>query len=217
MHIYTSLAGFFLGGGLIVAIGAQNAYVLRQGLLRNHVFWICLFCALSDALLIALGVAGFGTLVLSSVKLLVAVTVLGALFLLWYGYTAFRRAMHPAIMEAAASEKPTLQQAIAAVAAFTYLNPHVYLDTVVLVGGYSTQYGEAGRYVFGVGAATASFVWFFSLGYGARLLEPLFRKPAAWRVLDSLIGMVMWLLALKLIWPLAISIAAWWRGAPFMI
>ncbi len=193
--------GFFLGGGLIVAIGAQNAYVLRQGLLKNHVFWISLFCALSDALLIALGVAGFGALVSSSPTLLKAVAIFGALFLFWYGITAFRRALHPHALEAAAAERPTIRQALVTIAAFTFLNPHVYLDTVVLVGGYSAQYPDPGRLIFGAGAAAASFVWFFSLGYGARLLEPLFRKPMAWRVLDTIIGIVMWLLAFKLVAP----------------
>lgn len=194
-------SGFFLGGGLIIAIGAQNAYVLRQGLLKNHVFWISFFCALSDALLIALGVAGFGALVSSSPALLKAVAIFGALFLFWYGFTAFRRALHPQTLEAAANERPSLRQALLTIAAFTFLNPHVYLDTVVLVGGYSAQYPDNGRYIFGAGAAIASFVWFFSLGYGARLLEPLFRKPLAWRILDTMIGVVMWLLAFKLVQP----------------
>jgi L-lysine exporter family protein LysE/ArgO len=195
------LSGFFLGGGLIIAIGAQNAYVLRQGLLKNHVFWICLFCAVSDATLIAAGVAGFGAIVQSSPALLKAVALFGAAFLFWYGITAFRRALHPGTLEAAASAKPDLKTALATMAAFTFLNPHVYLDTVVLVGGYSAQYPDPGRLVFGLGAAAASFVWFFGLGYGARLLEPLFRKPMAWRALDTLIGSVMWLLAFKLVQP----------------
>lgn len=195
------LSGFFLGGGLIVAIGAQNAYVLRQGLLKNHVFWISFFCAISDALLIALGVAGFGAYVSSSPALLKIVAFGGAAFLFWYGWTAFRRALHPHALEAAASERPSLRQALLTIAGFTFLNPHVYLDTVVLVGGYSAQYPGEGRLIFGAGAAAASFVWFFALGYGARLLEPIFRRPMAWRVLDTLIGGVMWLLALKLALP----------------
>lgn len=197
----TFLEGFLLGGGLIIAIGAQNAYVLRQGLLRNHVFWISLFCALSDALLIVLGVAGFGAIVSSSPVMLKAVAIFGALFLFWYGWSAFRRALHPAAMLAAAEERPTIRRALLTIAAFTFLNPHVYLDTVVLVGGYSAQFPGDGRFIFGLGAATASFVWFFTLGYGARLLEPLFRQPLAWRILDTLIGCVMWLLAFKLVQP----------------
>lgn len=195
------LEGFLLGGGLIVAIGAQNAYVLRQGLLRNHVFWLCLFCALADALLIVVGVAGFGTAVSSSQSLLRAVAIFGGVFLLAYGALAFRRALHPAVMAAAAAERPNLRQAVLSIAAFTFLNPHVYLDTVVLVGGYSAQFEGTERLVFGIGAALASFVWFFSLGYGARLLEPLFLKPAAWRILDTLIGVIMWVLAAKLLIP----------------
>jgi len=195
------IAGFFLGGGLIVAIGAQNAYVLRQGLLRNHVFWLCLFCAASDATLIALGVAGFGAFVASSPTLLKYVAVFGAVFLVWYGWIALQRVLRPGTLEAAQGQKPDLGTALATMAAFTFLNPHVYLDTVVLVGGYSAQYPDPGRVIFGVGAALASFVWFFSLGYGARLLEPVFRKPMAWRILDSLIFAVMWLLAAMLVSP----------------
>jgi len=195
------LEGVLLGGGLIIAIGAQNAYVLRQGLLRNHVFWLCLFCALSDALLIGFGVAGFGAFVSSSPGLLRIVALSGAAFLIWYGITAFRRALHPGILEASVAERPSLRQALAAAAAFTFLNPHVYLDTVVLVGGYSAQFRDTARLAFGIGAATASFVWFFGLGYGARLLEPVFRRPLAWRVLDTLIGLVMVALAVKLILP----------------
>lgn len=195
------IQGFLLGGGLIIAIGAQNAYVLRQGLLRNHVFWLCLFCACADALLIGIGVAGFGAVVSSSATLLRAVAIFGGMFLFGYGIMAFRRALSPSVMEAAAATRPTLRQALASIAAFTFLNPHVYLDTVVLVGGYSAQFPGNGQAMFGIGAATASFVWFFSLGYGARLLQPLFLKPLAWRILDSGIGVVMWILAAKLLIP----------------
>jgi len=193
------LQGFLLGGGLIVAIGAQNAFVLRQGLLRSHVFLVCLFCALSDASLIGLGVGGFGTVVASSPTLLVIVAFLGALFLFGYGVLAFRRAYSPTAMEAATAERSDLRTALLTCAAFTWLNPHVYLDTVVLVGGYSAQHEGMARLVFGLGAASASFVWFFALGYGARLLEGVFRRPAAWQVLDTLIGGIMWMLAAQLV------------------
>jgi L-lysine exporter family protein LysE/ArgO len=183
--------GFLLGGSLIIAIGAQNAFILRQGLLRQHVFILCLICALSDALLIALGVAGLGTIISSSPNLITAVTIGGALFLFSYAFIAFRRAMNPTSMHASREGSKSLKGAIAACLAFTFLNPHVYLDTVVLLGSLSAKYEGAARFAYAEGAMTASFVWFFTLGYGARLLEPVFAKPAAWRILDFAIALVM--------------------------
>ncbi|HRP78633.1 MAG TPA: LysE/ArgO family amino acid transporter [Aquamicrobium sp.] len=191
MHVAPFLSGFFLGLSLIVAIGAQNAFILRQGLLRQHVFVLCLICALSDALLIAAGVAGLGTLVSSSPALIAVVTVGGALFLFSYALIAFRRAWRPQALHAARGGASDLKAAVAACLAFTFLNPHVYLDTVVLVGSLSAQYVGSERLAYGVGAMIASFVWFFGLGYGARLLQPVFARPSAWRVLDILIGLVM--------------------------
>ncbi|MGL4242081.1 MAG: LysE/ArgO family amino acid transporter [Beijerinckiaceae bacterium] len=192
------LAGFLLGGSLIIAIGAQNAFVLRQGLLKQHVFPVALFCAVSDATLILLGVAGFGEAIKAAPALLKAVQWGGGAFLVWYGFSAFRRAMQANAMEAAEGGGLSLKAAIAQCAAFTWLNPHVYLDTVILVGGLSTTFGE-NRWWYAFGAATASFVWFFALAYGARLLIPVFSKPMAWRVLDIGIGCVMWLLAFKIV------------------
>ena len=185
------LSGFFLGLSLIVAIGAQNAFILRQGLLRQHVFVLCLICALSDAVLIAAGVAGLGTLVSSSPMLVKAVSVGGAAFLFAYAAIAFRRAWRPQALHAAGTGGGNLKAAIAACLAFTFLNPHVYLDTVVLLGSLSSRYEGAARLEYGLGAAISSFVWFFGLGYGARLLQPVFARPSAWRVLDILIGLVM--------------------------
>lgn len=183
--------GFLLGGSLIIAIGAQNAFILRQGLLRQHVFVLCLICALSDALLIALGVAGLGTIISSSPNLITAVTIGGALFLFSYAFIAFRRALNPTSMQASREGSKSLKGAIAACLAFTFLNPHVYLDTVVLLGSLSAKYQGTARFAYAEGAMTASFVWFFTLGYGARLLEPVFAKPAAWRILDFLIALIM--------------------------
>jgi L-lysine exporter family protein LysE/ArgO len=197
--VLTFLTGFLTGAGLIIAIGAQNAFVLRVGLMRRHVFAVALFCAISDALLIGAGVGGFGTLVKSSPLLLAIATWGGAAFLLWYGISALRRALSATAMEASREEVPSLGGTLSKCAAFTFLNPHVYLDTVVLVGSLSAAYAPHSA-IYGFGAATASFVWFFSLAYGARLLAPLFEKPAAWRVLDSIIAAVMFLLAAKLIW-----------------
>ncbi|MCA0276407.1 MAG: LysE/ArgO family amino acid transporter [Proteobacteria bacterium] len=194
-----AIAGFLLGASLIIAIGAQNAFILRQGLLRQHVFILSLICALSDALLIAAGVAGLGTLISQSPKLITAVTIGGALFLFSYAIIAFRRALKPEVLKAANAGEARLGPAIAACLAFTFLNPHVYLDTVVLLGSLSAAYEGQARLAFGLGAATASFVWFFGLGYGARLLEPVFARPASWRVLDFLIGAVMSAIGLSLV------------------
>jgi L-lysine exporter family protein LysE/ArgO len=193
------LSGFFLGGSLIIAIGAQNAFILRQGLIRSHIFVLCLICALSDALLIALGVAGLGGLVARSPALIFAVTAGGAVFLGAYAFMAFRRAASPHALVAGTPEHVPLKTAVLTCLAFTFLNPHVYLDTVVLLGSLSGHYEGPSRTVYGAGAVVASFMWFFALGYGARLLTPLFAKPAAWRILDAVIGLVMSLIALGLV------------------
>jgi L-lysine exporter family protein LysE/ArgO len=192
------IAGFVLGGSLIVAIGAQNAFVLRQGLLRQYVLPVALFCAVSDATLIVLGVAGFGEAIKAAPALLTVVQWGGAAFLVWYAFSAFHRAMRSGALEAAEGDGLSLKAALAQCAAFTWLNPHVYLDTVILVGGLSTTFG-ANRWWYALGASTASFVWFFALAYGAQLLIPVFRKPKAWQVLDIGIGCVMWLLAWKIL------------------
>ena len=198
------LAGFLLGASLIIAIGAQNAFILRQGLMRRHVFVLCLICAVSDAVLILAGVAGLGTLIAASPRLIWVVTLGGAVFLLVYAALAFRRAARPAALIAAKPEQDgRLGAAIAACLAFTFLNPHVYLDTVVLLGSLSAGYEGSARAAYGVGAALSSFVWFFGLGYGARLLQPVFARPAAWRILDALIGLVMSAIALSLLSRLA--------------
>lgn len=191
------LSGFVLGGSLIIAIGAQNAFLLRQGLLQRHVLPLSLFCAVSDALLILAGVAGFGEAIKAVPTLLEAVRWGGAAFLVWYAVVAFRRALKPGALLARQGEGMPLKAALLQCAAFTWLNPHVYLDTVVLVGGISATFGPD-RWWYAAGAATASFVWFFALGYGARLLTPVFSRPVAWRVLDIGIGLVMAAIALKL-------------------
>ena len=197
-----TVSGFALGGSLIIAIGAQNAFILRQGLIRRHVFVLCLICALSDALLIGAGVAGLGSIISRSPTLITVVTLAGAAFLATYAAMAFRRAWRPAAMVAGSPQGMDLKQAIATCLAFTFLNPHVYLDTVVLLGSLSAAFEGRERAAYGIGAAVASFVWLFGLGYGARLLAPLFARPAAWRVLDILIGVVMSLLALGLLFSL---------------
>ena len=195
------LAGLLLGASLIIAIGAQNAFVLRQGLLRAHRFPVALFCATSDALLIAAGVGGLGIAIGHHPRVLSGVACAGALVLVWYGVQALRRAIHPHALAADTHGKSSsMWQVIAACAGFTWLNPHVYLDTVLLIGSLASAWPLPGpRLLFASGAATSSFIWFFALAYGARLLAPLFRKPMAWRVLDVLIALVMWSIAIKLL------------------
>lgn len=195
-----ALAGLLLGGSLIIAIGAQNAFILRQGLLRQHVFVLCLICALSDAALIGLGVAGLGAIISGSELLIAAVTLGGAVFLAAYALLALKRAIAPSGLEAAKSGAGSLKAAVMTCLAFTFLNPHVYLDTVLLVGGLSGRYEGQARLAFAIGAMSASFIWFFGLGYGARVLEPLFAKPSAWRVLDGLIAFVMASLSASLLY-----------------
>ena len=194
-----AISGFLVGASLIIAIGAQNAFVLRQGLLREHVFLLCLICSLSDAVLIAAGVGGLGTIVAQSPKLILLVTIGGSVFLLGYAVRAFRRAVRPEVLKAAPEGEGRPGKAVAACLAFTFLNPHVYLDTVLLIGSLSAQFPGAARIAYGVGAAVASLVWFFGLGYGARLLQPIFARPAAWRVLDVTIGLMMASIALRLL------------------
>lgn len=193
-------AGFGTGFSLILAIGAQNAFVLRQGLMRAHVFWVCLVCAVSDAALIVAGIAGMGTIASAAPWVLDALTWGGAAFLIVYGAVALRRAFAPGALRAAAHGTQSLRAALGMTLAFTWLNPHVWLDTVGLVGAVSTGFHGAGpKAWFAAGAISASFVFFFGLGYGARLLAPVFARPRAWAVLDTLIAIVMWAIAASLI------------------
>lgn len=199
-HLQAGLTGFLIGLGLIVAIGAQNAFVLRQGLTGRHVLAVTVVCAVADAVLILAGVAGLGTLVQSSPALLAAATLGGAAFLSVYALMAARRALSRSELHAAPAEGPSgLGATLAAALAFTLLNPHVYLDTVVLVGSLSAQFEGGARAAYALGAMTASAVWFTSLGFGARLLAPVFARPGAWRVLDAGIALVMAAIAAGLV------------------
>lgn len=195
------LSGLLLGASLIIAIGAQNAFVLRQGLLRAHRFPVALFCAVSDAVLIAAGVGGLGIAVGQHPRLLALIACIGALVLAWYGVQALRRAFHPHVLTPDThADTGNVWRVLATCAGFTWLNPHVYLDTVLLIGSLASAWPVLWpRLLFAVGAATASFIWFFSLAFGARLLAPVFRKPIAWRVLDVLIAIIMWGIAIKLL------------------
>ncbi|MDD9731925.1 LysE/ArgO family amino acid transporter [Mameliella sp. AT18] len=193
-----AIAGFALGFSLILAIGAQNAFVLRQGLRRMHVLPVVLVCAISDAALIAAGVTGFGALAEAVPGLEWAMRIFGAAFLGWYGAKTLYAAWKGGEALAAGEGAQSLRAAVLTCLALTWLNPHVYLDTVVLLGAVSAQYDA--RLAFALGAMTASFVFFFSLGYGARALAPIFARPRAWRVLDLVVGLTMWAIAAKLLW-----------------
>lgn len=195
-----ALTGFFTGLSLILAIGAQNAFVLRQGLLRQHVFPLALFCATWDALLIAAGVAGFGALVEALPALPVVMALGGAGFLIVYGLTRLHAAWRGGEALTTQGTGQGLGRTLAIAAAFTWANPHVYLDTLGLIGAISTTFDNWSlRAWFGAGAVTASFVFFFALGYGARLLAPVMRHPRAWQVLDLAIGLTMLAIAAKLV------------------
>ena len=193
----TFLSGLGTGAGLIIAIGAQNAFVLRQGLLRQHVLPVVLVCIGGDILCICAGVAGMGALIRTNEWLLEFFRWGGALFLTVYGISAARRAASGnGSMEISEVGAGSLMKAITSCLAFTFLNPHVYLDTVVLLGSIAAQYGKDLKWTFASGALTASVLWFTGLGFGARLLLPIFQNPKAWRILDTLIALVMWAIAL---------------------
>jgi len=192
--------GFALSATLIIAIGAQNAFVLRQGIRREHVAPIVVFCALADLALIAAGVAGLAGILGNSPDLVALLTIAGSAFLLWYGIRALRRALAPDALHAGVGTAPlTLRAALAQAAGFTLLNPHVYLDTVLLMGSIGTRQPPDMRGWFVGGAACASGAWFTTLGFGARLLAPMFARPRAWQVLDTLVGLTMLTLAVLLI------------------
>jgi L-lysine exporter family protein LysE/ArgO len=197
--LVAALSGLGLGLSLIVAIGAQNAFVLRQGLRGEHVLPVVLVCAVSDAVLVVAGVLGAGALLDRVPGLLLVFRFGGAAFLLCYAVLAARRALRPGALGAEADGAGVpAATALATALALTWLNPHVYLDTVVLLGSIAQTHGEQ-RLFFAAGACTASALWFAGLGYGARLLRPLFARPGAWRVLDALVALVMASIAVSLV------------------
>ena len=194
------LTGFFLGLSLILAIGAQNTFVLRQGILGQHIFYVALFCAVSDALLISIGVVGISfflkNFISQNSNILFA---LSGVWLLGYGVIRLRSALksnHTIAIEA--STIKGLLPTISVAAVLTFLNPHVYLDTMVLIGSISQQFSGYYKMTFALGAILASFVFFFSLAYGARLLTPIMQRPLAWKILDILIALIMFIIAFKL-------------------
>ena len=194
------IPGFLAGLGLIVAIGAQNAYVLRLGLARNHVGVAVGICAASDALLILAGTAGIGAVVERAPVALEVLRWLGVAYLSLFAVKSLRSALRPAALSAAAGGTQSLRAVVASTMVFTYLNPHVYLDTVLFLGSLGQQYGDS-RWWFAAGAAAASLMWFSALGFGARAAAPLMSRPRTWQVLDSAIAAVM----LAIAWQLATS------------
>ena len=198
-QLLAALAGLGFGLSLIVAIGAQNAFVLRQGLIKNHVLIIVSICAACDVALIVAGIAGLGALITSVGWLLSAIELVGGLFVAAYGVFAAKRALSSAsLAPTAESSGLTTMVAITTTFGLTLLNPHVYLDTVLLLGSVASTY-QGNRWWFGLGASIGSIAWFFSLGFGARLLRPVFAKPVAWRILDIAIAIVMFTIAASLL------------------
>jgi L-lysine exporter family protein LysE/ArgO len=194
-----SAAGLFTGLSLIVAIGAQNAYVLRQGLRRAHVGPVVAICTLSDWVLIVAGVGGIGAVVQHAGWALDVVRWLGAAFLTWYGLSSAWRARHPSALSVTGGEPKSRAATLRTMLTLTWLNPHVYLDTVVLLGSVAATHGPAGRWWFCVGACLASTLWFAGIGYGARFASPLLTRPRSWQVLDLLIAVIMLAIAVKLV------------------
>lgn len=199
-NITPFLKGFGTGASLIMAIGAQNAFVLKQGICKNYVFVTVFICALIDALLICAGVMGFGRLISSNPLVLEIARWGGALFLIIYGLKSWHSVFKVESLKVdLTSELPNFSKSILILLAMSLLNPHVYLDTVILLGSIGTQFPDCERPYFIIGAIISSFVWFFALGYGARYLAPLFKNPLSWKILDGLIGCVMFLIAYSLI------------------
>ena len=194
------LTGLFLGLSLIVAIGAQNAFVIRSGILRNHIFYIALFCAISDSLLIIIGIAGISFFLKDFMNEFSNIIFgFSALWLFSYGLLRIRSALiNNSITVDNNSKSSSLLKAISIVAVFTFVNPHVYLDTMILIGSISQQFLDTNRIYFAIGACAASFIWFFSIAYGAKLLTPIIQKPAHWRNLDLLIALIMFVIAFNL-------------------
>lgn len=193
-----------ISAGLIIAIGPQNAFILRQGIKQKHIFISVIIPCISDLILIAAGVFGFGVIIEQFPQLISIVTYGGAAFLLFYGLKSFQSAYQnrKSLDKDAAKglkKDPSPKEIVLIILALTWLNPHVYLDTVILLGSIAASHGDPGRYVFGTGAFISCIIWFFSLGYGARLLAPLFEKPKAWQILDIIIGVIMIGIALKLV------------------
>ncbi|QNH52481.1 amino acid transporter [Acinetobacter venetianus] len=191
--------GLGIGFSLILAIGAQNAFVLKQGLKQQYVFWVCFICALSDSILIYFGVTGFSKVIANFPLLLIVSKYFGAAFLFFYGLRNFYSAIkNSSSLNPSDIEKDSLLKIIGICLAFTWLNPHVYLDAIILIGSISVQFSDQ-LYQFAAGTILASWIFFFSVGYGAKMLLPLFKRATSWKILDVLIGITMWAIATMLI------------------
>ena len=199
LDLAAAATGLLTGLSLIVAIGAQNAFVLRQGIRREHVLAVVAVCSVSDAVLITAGVAGLGALVSGSAAALQVVRFAGAAFLLVLAFAAVRRARRPEHLDPAADSPARLGAVVLTTLGLTFLNPHVYLDTVVLLGSLAGHHGADGRWSFAAGAVLGSVAWFVALGYGARRLAPVFARPRAWQVLDLVVAAVMVAIAVSLL------------------
>ena len=195
------ISGFLISISLILALGPQNVFVMRQGLLRSHVFAACLVCSISDALLIGAGVLGVGLFLSEMEELAIWMSIGASIFLIVYGCLRIKSALNPKGLEVGDNESQDLWPTILAGLAFTYLNPHVYVDTLFLIGGASSSYAGDEKLMFGIGAATASFVFFFSLGYGAERLSPILNNPESWKIIDLFIAGVMFTVAGILMFP----------------
>jgi L-lysine exporter family protein LysE/ArgO len=195
--------GFAITASLIVAIGAQNAFVLRQGLRREHVGAIVAFCIAADAALIVAGVAGLGASLGSSPSILKATALAGGAFLAWYAARSFARVARPSALRVSeAAGAAPLRATLGQLSAFTFLNPHVYIDTVLLIGSVGAQQPAGQRWWFSLGAISASALWFTTIGFGARFLKPLFARPISWQILDATIGLTMLWMSYLLLRPL---------------
>mgnify|MGYP000005749243 FL=1 len=196
------LTGFFLGLSLIMAIGAQNTFVLKQGIINKHIFYVALFCALSDALLIIIGIAGISFFLSNSINQ-ISNWLFGfaALWILGYGLVRLKTIfMTDATLKIEISQSKDLLPTLSIIAVLTFANPHVYLDTMLLIGTVSQQFVGENKVAFGFGASFASFIFFFSLAYSAKLLAPLMKKPSSWRILDFIVALVMFTIATKLLY-----------------
>ena len=189
------LEGFAISISLIFALGPQNVFVLRQGLMKEHVFISCLVCAVSDALLIGAGVLGVGAFISEIEEIKIWISIMASLFLFTYGIMRVKSALDPIGMEVNEGDSKSLKVTIIAGLAFTYLNPHVYVDTLLLIGGASSRYSGDEQMIFGIGAASASFVFFFSLGYGAKFMSPILNNPKSWKIIDLIIAAIMFIVS----------------------
>jgi L-lysine exporter family protein LysE/ArgO len=191
------ISGFLASLSLIIAIGAQNAYVIKQGLLRSHVALVVLFCSVADAFFIVLGVGGLGTFVQSQPRALEYIRWFGVAYLTWFGIKSVRAAFSTQSLTVATSENQTAGKVLISLITFTFLNPHVYLDTVILLGSIANQFSTH-RWLFALGASTASVLWFTTIGFGARAASKYMTRPIFWKILDSVIAAIMFSIAITL-------------------